>query len=344
LELTTEGAATTIAATTSAEVTVEDEQTTTEEPVAPTTEGSEAETTIAATTEETTTTTYEPTTTTSTTASTTSTTETTTTTYEPTTTTTETTTTTYEPTTTTSTTETTTSTTSTTYEPTTTTTTEATTSTSTISTTPTTTTASTTTAAALTRSTCYQKQADITFLVDASITSSSDQYTRTNAIVDDVINAFSLAPEYTAISIIAYSDANEKRVTLADNDVDAATAIAGLTDRSSLENDGPHTGKNLGQAYLHVNFNKRNVPQILVVLTSDASVDGLMLNGWDMTTYDELLNLNIKTFGIGIGSLADEDELERMASTPHDETVFNTDNFVGYGLEDSLIDSICSGL
>ncbi|XP_028419161.1 cubilin-like [Dendronephthya gigantea] len=186
-----------------------------------------------------------------------------------------------------------------------------------------------------------KKRIDLGFLLDSSGSIGLTNFDKTKAFVKDLIAYFKISQNNTRISVISYASTSILHFFFSQKFLspqDLYTAI----DNISYSGGGTNTHEGLMLAYKDM-FNGKNDVQspetkkILIVFT-----DGQIHESFEQPS-QELKNIGVVIYSIGIGSGIDVSELETMASPASKDHVFLLRNFYELSaLEQNISYSACN--
>ncbi|XP_028294319.1 collagen alpha-1(XII) chain isoform X3 [Gouania willdenowi] len=182
--------------------------------------------------------------------------------------------------------------------------------------------------------------ADLAFLVDGSWSVGTDDFEHIRSFIAAVAGAFDIGNDKTRVAVVQYSTdtRTEFPFTRYNRRGDLLQAI------NSLPYKGGNTMTGEAIQYLVQNIfteaagSRKAFPKIAMIITDGKSQDSVDEHA------KRLRNIGVETFVLGVKG-ADEDELKKMASMPHNKHVYNVPNF-DYIKEvtNKIVSEVCSGV
>ena len=184
--------------------------------------------------------------------------------------------------------------------------------------------------------------ADIVFIVDESGSIGTANFRMVRAFLHSIVSGLEISRAKVRVGIVMYSNVASAQVYL-----DSFNDKSELLDFIKIlpyRGGGTNTGAALKYAGENVFIKARGsrkeqgVQQVAVVITDGESQDDVS------TAAANLRRVGVTVYAIGVKE-ANKDQLEEMASYPHNKHVFNVDNFEKLkGLELSLQKSLCHNI
>ncbi|XP_028413560.1 ZP domain-containing protein-like [Dendronephthya gigantea] len=171
---------------------------------------------------------------------------------------------------------------------------------------------------------CHEKL-DLGFILDSSSSIGRTNYGKMKSFVKDLTSHFVISQSYTRVSVISYASSSSlnfpfSRVFASRQDLHSAI------DNIPYTGGGTNTASAMAQALSEM-FHSMNgarlsdAKKVLIVLT-----DGQSSGSVDLPA-QQLKNIRVVIFSIGVGFGIDQSEQETMASAPVDDHVYMLNNF-----------------
>ncbi|XP_076874166.1 collagen alpha-1(XII) chain isoform X2 [Brachyhypopomus gauderio] len=182
--------------------------------------------------------------------------------------------------------------------------------------------------------------ADVVFLVDGSWGVGRDNFKHVRSFVSDVAGAFDIGEDKSRVGVVQYSTDARTEFTLTQylRRGDLLRAINNLPYKGGNAKTGNALDYLFKNIFTEASGTRKGFPKVAVVITVGKSQD-------QVEDYArKLKNSGVEIFTLGIKD-ADEEELKKMASTPHSAHVYRAPNFdVIKTVQKAFITQVCAGV
>ena len=179
------------------------------------------------------------------------------------------------------------------------------------------------------KSAVCSKKADLCFVVDSSGSinkADPGNWNRVKAFLKHVISRLQIGKDKTRVAIVLFS--NIGRVHLKLNELDSISAINRRIDSLPYQNGNTNTSGGLyfmnKIIFQPTNGDRPKISNICIVITDGHSTRDKRLT---VPYAQEARDHGVKILAIGITNKINMTELMRIASHPHERTIFNVDDF-----------------
>ncbi|XP_036930513.1 collagen alpha-6(VI) chain isoform X4 [Acanthopagrus latus] len=184
--------------------------------------------------------------------------------------------------------------------------------------------------------------ADIVFIVDESGSIGTANFKMVRTFLHSIVSGLEISRAKVRVGIVMYSDGASAQVYL--DSFNDKSELLSFIKILPYRGGGTNTGAALNYARENVFIKARGsrkeqgVQQVAVVITDGESQDDVS------TAAADLRRAGVTVYAIGVKE-ANRDQLDQMASYPHNKHVFNVDNFEKLkGLELSLQKILCHNI
>jgi uncharacterized protein with von Willebrand factor type A (vWA) domain len=187
---------------------------------------------------------------------------------------------------------------------------------------------------------CHGNEAlDLVFVVDSSNSLSSDDFTRAKFFMENVADAFTIAPDKTRVSVITYS--NNPHVEFYLNSYSTKSSLKTAIQNLHFRPGTTNTASALQSAVNNVFSSSRpGAAKVIIVITDGESNDRL----YTQHAADNAKSDGIILFSVGVGSRVNNGELNYMATKPTCTHVFTVSGYDEIkALKEEVIQSSCRG-
>ncbi|XP_035986482.1 collagen alpha-1(XII) chain isoform X6 [Fundulus heteroclitus] len=182
--------------------------------------------------------------------------------------------------------------------------------------------------------------ADVLFLVDGSSSVGRPNFKYIRSFIAATAGAFQIGQERTRVGVVQYGDSPRTEFNLNRHLSRPALmkAIAALPHRGGNSRTGDALKHLLTNSLTEAAGSRRGFPKVLVVITDSQSDDPVERYA------QQLRSRGVEIFVIGVG-LADQAEMEVMASAPSNQHVYSVAGFDAIsGVQRDLVTRICSSV
>ncbi|XP_028412675.1 uncharacterized protein LOC114535596 [Dendronephthya gigantea] len=184
------------------------------------------------------------------------------------------------------------------------------------------------------------KRIDLGFMLDSSGSIGSSNFNKTKSFIKDITDYFNITPNNTRVAVMSYATLSTVHFPFSRTFVSRQDLHLTI-DSIPYSKGGTNTAQALIKAYEEM-FNGSQVSgvkKVLIVFTDGQS------SGNVSQPAQQLKNIGVIIFSIGIGSGIDVLELKTMASPPVDDHVFLLHNFNEFSsLVQNLLFSVCNDI
>ncbi|XP_028415701.1 matrilin-2-like [Dendronephthya gigantea] len=183
------------------------------------------------------------------------------------------------------------------------------------------------------------KKVDLGFMLDSSGSIGSSNFDKTKSFIKDITDYFNISPNNTRVAVMSYATLSTVHFSFSRKFV-SRQDLHSTIDSIPYSGGGTNTAQALIKAYAEM-FNDSQVTgvkKVLIVFTDGQSSANVYHPA------QQLKNIGVIIFSIGIGSGINVLELRTMASAPADDHVFLLNNFNEFSsLVQNLSFSVCNG-
>ncbi|XP_028415702.1 fibrillin-2-like [Dendronephthya gigantea] len=183
------------------------------------------------------------------------------------------------------------------------------------------------------------KKVDLGFMLDSSGSIGSSNFDKTKSFIKDITDYFNISPNNTRVAVMSYATLSTVHFSFSRKFV-SRQDLHSTIDSIPYSGGGTNTAQALIKAYAEM-FNDSQVTgvkKVLIVFTDGRSSANVYQPA------QQLKNIGVIIFSIGIGSGINVLELKTMASAPADDHVFLLNNFNEFSsLVQNLSFSVCNG-
>ncbi|XP_051578358.1 collagen alpha-1(XII) chain-like [Myxocyprinus asiaticus] len=181
---------------------------------------------------------------------------------------------------------------------------------------------------------------DLVFLVDGSWSVGRENFKFIRSFIGALAGAFDIGEDKTRVAVVQYSTDTRTEFNLNQHyrRADLLRAIKNLPYKGGNTMTGDAMDYLVKNTFTEAAGARKSFPKVAMIITDGKSQD-------PVEEYAKRLrNIGVEIFVLGIKG-ADEDELKEIASSPHNEHVYNVPNFDMINqVQKKLITEVCSGV
>merc|ERR1711871_1639064 len=197
---------------------------------------------------------------------------------------------------------------------------------------------------------CVNQPIDIAFVLDSSGSIRSSRFTTMKQEVGKIVQGLDVSATMVQVAAHAYSSQNDHLEELSGfnlNEHYGAQTVESAIDLLPFHGGNTWTGTAVehttDQVLCASCAGKRaNVPTAMIIVTDGKPTGTLDASARAKQAAEDARDAGIAVFTIGVGGTYDEQNLQDMASTPHENHIYRLDNFDVATFKKQLLTTICT--